>query len=123
MKHYAAFALALGLLAAPALAQTSMAEMDHGEHGAKAPMTGYMTAMDIMAQSMDGMVSSGDADADFLLMMIPHHQSAIDMALVELEHGDDEPTRILAQQIIDAQEREIAEMKEMLRQLGVEPSQ
>ena len=43
-----------------------------------------------MMGAMDGMEPTGDADADFLLMMIPHHQSAIDMARVELEQGDDE---------------------------------
>ncbi len=120
MKHYAAFALALGLLAAPALAQTSMAEMDHGAHGASVPMAGYMTAMDVMSQSMVGMASTGDADADFLLMMIPHHQSAIDMALVLLEHGDDPATRTLAEAIIATQEAEITAMTEMLAALGID---
>src|SRR4051812_38690789 len=33
---------------------------------------------------------SGESDRDFLLMMIPHHQGAIDMALVILKHGHDE---------------------------------
>ena len=59
-------------------------------------------------------------DADFLLMMIPNHQSAIDMARVELEQGEDEETRAMAQEIIDAQEAEIAEMRAMLERLGVE---
>lgn len=120
MKHYAAFALALGLLAGPALAQTSMAEMDHSAHGTSVPMAGYMTAMDVMSQSMVGMASTGDADADFLLMMIPHHQSAIDMALVLLEHGDDPATRTLAEAIIAAQEAEITAMTEMLAALGID---
>jgi uncharacterized protein (DUF305 family) len=60
-------------------------------------------------------------DADFLLMMIPHHQSAIDMARVQLEQGQDEATRAMAQEIIDAQEAEIAEMRTMLEGMGVEP--
>lgn len=66
------------------------------------------------------MISTGKPDADFLLMMIPHHQSAIDMARVELEAGTDAATRAMAQAIIDAQEAEIAEMKEMLAAMGVE---
>lgn len=105
------------LLASPVLAQE--AEPDSGAAGKEA-MGGYMTAMSDMMTAMHGRPSAGDADADFLLMMIPHHQSAIDMARVELEHGDDDATRALAQQIIDAQEQEIADMKAMLQRLGVE---
>ena len=64
--------------------------------------------------------SSGHVDADFLLMMIPHHQSAIDMARIELEQGEDEETKAMAQAVIDAQEAEIAEMRAMLERMGVE---
>lgn len=100
-----------------ALAQTkeagNMAGMDHSSMDMPGAMKGYMGAMDMMMQSMP-MESTGDADADFLTMMIPHHQSAIDMARVELEEGDDEATRALAQKVIDAQEAEIAQMQEML---------
>lgn len=106
----------ISVLAAPAFAQ----DMDHSEHGASGPMADYMETMDVMAESMANMGSTDDADAAFLLMMIPHHQSAIDMAEIELEQGDDEETRQLAQQIIEAQEREIADMKAMLDRLGVE---
>ena len=92
---------------------------------AMAPMTDegmrpFMVPMDTMMANMP-MMSSGMPDADFLLMMIPHHQSAIDMALVELEMGQDEATRAMAQEIIDAQEAEIAEMTAMLEAMGVEP--
>ncbi|MDO8986438.1 DUF305 domain-containing protein [Cypionkella sp.] len=84
-----------------------------------AGMKPFMAPMDTMMTAMP-MMSTGKPDADFLLMMIPHHQSAIDMAKVELQMGKDEATKAMAQKIIDAQVAEIAEMKDMLKAMGVE---
>lgn len=53
---------------------------------------------------------TGDADRDFARMMIPHHQGAIDMALVELRYGKDARLKRLAQEIIITQQQEIAVM-------------
>jgi len=57
---------------------------------------------------------TGGADRDFMLMMIPHHQSAIDMARVELKYGKDARVRALATSIISAQQKEINEMQSWL---------
>jgi uncharacterized protein (DUF305 family) len=54
---------------------------------------------------------TGDIDRDFVLMMAPHHQSAIDMAQAVLRHGHNEQIRRLAQEIIVTQQQEIAAMR------------
>ncbi|MFY1991986.1 DUF305 domain-containing protein [Achromobacter xylosoxidans] len=66
--------------------------------------------------SMDRMMKamaphpSGDVDQDFVAMMVPHHQGAIDMAMAELRYGKNEQLRRIAQEIIVEQQQEIAAM-------------
>ena len=67
-----------------------------------------------MDGDMSKLESADPFDPEFLKMMIPHHEGAIEMAKVELEKGKDPELRKIAQQIIDAQEREISEMREQL---------
>ncbi|WP_431102806.1 DUF305 domain-containing protein [Roseateles noduli] len=66
--------------------------------------------MDRMMAAMD-VKPSGDIDRDFALMMIPHHQGAIEMAQAELRHGKNEQLRRIAQEIIVDQQQEIAAMQ------------
>lgn len=73
-----------------------------------------MSGMERMNQAMSAAPMTGDPDHDFMSMMIPHHQGAIDMAKTELQYGKDPKVRRLARGIIAAQEKEIAEMKRWL---------
>jgi hypothetical protein len=66
-------------------------------------------AMDKMMAGM-AVKPSGDVDADFTAMMIPHHQGAIDMALAELRYGKNEQLRRIAQEIVVDQQQEIVAM-------------
>ncbi len=54
---------------------------------------------------------TGDTDRDFVEMMVPHHQGAIDMAKAVLRYGRNERLRRLAQEIIVRQQQEIAAMR------------
>jgi hypothetical protein len=66
-----------------------------------------------MTKMMNDMAAkpSGDIDHDFVAMMTPHHQGAIDMAVIELRYGKNEQLRRIAQEIIVDQMQEIAAMK------------
>jgi len=74
--------------------------------------------MQVMSAAMNAAPMTGDPDRDFLAMMIPHHQGAIDMAGLVLVHGRDPLTRALAGEIIASQGAEIASMRDRLRALG-----
>ncbi len=69
-----------------------------------------MSGMRSMQQAMDRAPVTGDPDHDFVSMMMPHHQGAIDMAEVELRYGRDPGLRRLARNVIAAQKHEIATM-------------
>jgi len=69
------------------------------------------TSMTQMQRAMDHIQGTGDPDRDFALMMIPHHQGAIEMAKAELLYGKDPVMRRMAQEIIADQQSEIEAMQ------------
>lgn len=89
-----------------------MGGMDHGGGGG-----GADSAMGMMTESqMSELRASKGKDFDrmFLTMMIEHHRGAVTMSQTELDEGEYEPAKQLSQTIIDAQQKEIAEMQGLL---------
>jgi uncharacterized protein (DUF305 family) len=106
---------------------------DHGDAAARrhaAPAAGDPFArsmdagMEVMMNNMHAAGYTGDADVDFLAMMIPHHEGAVEMARLLLIHGKDPLTRGLAEEIIAGQTAEITAMKNRLEILrrGEDPN-
>jgi uncharacterized protein (DUF305 family) len=80
-------------------------------------MPGMASAEQLTAlNDLDGV----EADVLFLNLMIPHHQSGVDMARAVLERTERPEIRALAQAIVTAQESEITIMREMLQEKGAE---
>ncbi|RUX25255.1 DUF305 domain-containing protein [Mesorhizobium sp. M7A.F.Ca.US.011.01.1.1] len=76
----------------------------------------YVEAMKRMDAPMMQGIQTGDPDVAFVQAMIPHHQGAIDMARAVLQFGKDDQVKVWANQIITAQQAEIAAMQEWLKQ-------
>ncbi|UVK43374.1 DUF305 domain-containing protein [Mesorhizobium sp. AR07] len=107
--------LAVFLESVPAQSEEMKHDMRAMSADATSPSTeGYKAAMDKMHADMMASQYTGNADADFVRGMIPHHQGAIDMAKVELANGKDPEIRKLAEAVIAAQEAEIKQMQDWL---------
>jgi uncharacterized protein (DUF305 family) len=87
------------------------------------PVTGRMPGMATPEELADLERLSGDAaDAEFLRLMIRHHQAAIPMAEAALAQSDVGPVHDLAGSIIASQQIEIAAMEDLLAEKTGTPS-
>ena len=71
-------------------------------------------AMAVMDHGMRAAPMNGVPEHDFVTMMIPHHQGAVDMAKALLLRTQDPELRNLAQGIITEQQNEIRMMQSWL---------
>ena len=113
-------------MAAGGLLQAQQGHGSHGGHSAPsaiprdAASRAFAAANARMHKDM-AFVASGNADVDFVRGMIPHHQGAIDMADIVLKFGKDAEVQNLANGIIAAQRREMAQMSLWLATYGSLP--
>ncbi len=113
-RHWRCFVLFNATLILP---MTEVPAYLQHSHNASQPASGgpawseLQHSMELMHEALSSLKSTGNNDEDFVQMMLPHHQAAIDMAKAELMHGQDPQMRRLAQEIITDQESEIELMQ------------
>jgi len=73
-----------------------------------------MVGMEKMGRNADLQIINGNTDHDFAMLMISHHQSAIEMAQMELDYGTHEDIKTMASKIIEDQQKEIKDLQEWL---------
>ena len=103
MKAFASITLWL-LLAAMPMAMPMRSAAD----------AGFGQAMTRMNRSMANAPMTGNSDHDFLVMMIPHHEGAVDMCRTELRYGRNPKILALCRDVIASQSSQIQEMRQLL---------
>ena len=103
------------LLLVSSLAVTALTQRSHVP-SANDAWSDLTTIMEKMHLNMASVKPSGVSDRDFVALMVPHHQAAIEMAKSELLNGNDAQMRRLAQEIIADQQSEIELMRLWLKQ-------
>jgi uncharacterized protein (DUF305 family) len=93
----------------------------HGDAGAGAAWLELRQSMEKMQGRMGSIKPSGNDDVDFVRLMLPHHQAAIDMAKTELVYGKDPEMHRLAQEIITDQQSETELMQLWSKRHGTSP--
>jgi long-subunit fatty acid transport protein len=122
-KTFIGGALALLVLAYPAhasaqqvpAAAANKAEQSQQQTAEASFMAENRAAMNKMMMDM-AVKPSGNVDADFTAMMIPHHQGAVDMAEAELNYGHNRKLRRIARNIVAGQRQQIGAMRAALGQ-------
>lgn len=117
--------LVFGIFGGSALAAMQHGQMgmdmmkDSSSHAGAAPhVMEYMHSMDGMHGPMMKGIEDTDPDTAFVRGMIPHHQGAVEMAKIQLKYGKDPELKKMAQDIIEAQDKEIKFMEEWLKKNG-----
>ena len=116
MKTIPALAILLILLA---IALSGQQQKRHNRNASTAEdshWSEFGANMQKMQVAMASVERSGNSDVDFVRLMLPHHQMAIDMARTQLIYGKDPQMRRLAQEIITDQQSEIELMQLWLKQ-------
>jgi len=117
MSSMQRFATLLILIATVALAAWRQDSRAPGQEPFAGPdWSELMGSMGRMHTAMSSVEPSGECDLDFVKLMLPHHQAAIEMAKTQLIYGKDPRMRRLAQEIITDQQSEIDLMQLWLKQ-------
>jgi uncharacterized protein (DUF305 family) len=103
-------------------AQHAMHKQASGKFPSEPVWAELQASMEKMHAAMTSVETTGNSDADFVKLMIPHHQAAIDMAKTQLLYGKDPQVRRLAQEIIADQQSEIELMNLWLKEHRLDPS-